>query len=367
MKRIVIIHSDNIFSIPPVYSALLVLNDLGYEVSLITKGINEFWENELNSRGIKYRVITTAISNNRYLNKIYERLKYKKLVKQNLLELGEFDYYWLEGKKTFDYLGKSFFQNKKFIIHVLELYEKLPFFRKKLSWFFNNSEVAFVPELIRANLFRMWFNLAKLPVILPNCPYKNFEIDSSKSNIKENFPELYNLIEQNKKIILYQGGIGKERDITNIIKYIDTLDEEFVFVIIGPPSGVKECLNLSKRVHYLGLLPAPLHLVVTSQAFIGILGYKGILMNNLFCAPNKIYEYSKFGIPMIGNDIPGLYFPLKLYNAGVTCDTNSMQSIELAFNEIFKNYITFSNGAIELYNASENVEIVKKALLDLNS
>lgn len=365
MKKIVFIHTDNIYSIPPFFTALLILNDLGYEVYLITKGINNFWESELSKRGIKYKIISTNVSSIKLLNKIYERIFLRKLVKQYVKELGYFDFYWIEGKKIFDYLGKKYFYHKKFIIQVNELYEKLPRFQKKLKWFFENAELAFVPEFIRANLFRTWFNLESLPIILPNCPYKGFEIQNDLATIKSRFPVLFELIKQEKKIILYQGGIGEERDISNIVRFVDSLGDKYVFVIIGPEKGVDKIKLLSSKVHYLGFIPAPEHLIVTSYAFLGILGYKPILLNNIFCAPNKIFEYARFGIPMIGNDIPGLYYPLRIYNAGLTCDTNSIESIKNTFNEIVDNYNEFSEGAVNLYNYADNYSILKNSFAKL--
>ena len=64
-------------------------------------------------------------------------------------------------------------------------------------------------------------------------------------------------------------------------------------------------------------VPAPLHLEVTSYARFGILFYRPTILNKAFCAPNKIFEYGGFGIPMIGNDIPGLKNTIGNSNAGI--------------------------------------------------
>ena len=55
---------------------------------------------------------------------------------------------------------------------------------------------------------------------------------------------------------------------------------------------------------------------ITSYARIGINFYRPNCLNKAFCAPNKIYEFSGFGIPIIGNDIPGLKNTIGLNNAG---------------------------------------------------
>ena len=39
---------------------------------------------------------------------------------------------------------------------------------------------------------------------------------------------------------------------------------------------------------------------------VGIILYKDVGLNYKFCAPNKLYEYWSFGIPVIGDNLPGL-------------------------------------------------------------
>lgn len=75
----------------------------------------------------------------------------------------------------------------------------------------------------------------------------------------------------------------------------------------------------------LPYITAPYHLEVTSHAFIGILIYAPVYgtftspLNSIYCAPNKLYEFSHFGIPMIGNNIPGLNTLLKVTKWAVAC------------------------------------------------
>ncbi|KAA6307134.1 hypothetical protein EZS27_041199, partial [termite gut metagenome] len=38
---------------------------------------------------------------------------------------------------------------------------------------------------------------------------------------------------------------------------------------------------------------------------IGIVSYAFDDLNHVFCAPNKTWEYTGFGIPMLGNNAPG--------------------------------------------------------------
>ena len=64
------------------------------------------------------------------------------------------------------------------------------------------------------------------------------------------------------------------------------------------------------------------------MASIGVLSYFprsgsiGRTLNPLYCAPNKIFEYSKYGIPMISNDVPALRYSYMEFH----CATVSISS-----------------------------------------
>lgn len=53
------------------------------------------------------------------------------------------------------------------------------------------------------------------------------------------------------------------------------------------------------------------------MASIGVMSYSphqkthAGVVNALYCAPNKIFEYGKYGKPMIANDVPALKYILK--------------------------------------------------------
>lgn len=74
------------------------------------------------------------------------------------------------------------------------------------------------------------------------------------------------------------------------------------------------------KVIHIDSIPAPLHLEITSHATIGVVFYSDETLNKAFCAPNKIYEYSGFGIPAIANCIPGLINTIGKSGAAVCTD-----------------------------------------------
>lgn len=105
------------------------------------------------------------------------------------------------------------------------------------------------------------------------------------------------------------------------------------------------------------------------MAHIGILAYNslgkniGQMINVLYCAPNKIYEYSKFGIPMIANDLPALKFAFTENKAGIALpDPLTAQSIISTIKTIDSDYSKYKEESKRLYNNIDMVQIVENII-----
>lgn len=113
---------------------------------------------------------------------------------------------------------------------------------------------------------------------------------------------------------------------------------------------------------YLGFFTPPDHLAVASHSDIGLLIYvdrnKNNGMNALFCAPNKIFEYTGFGMPVIANDIPGLHHVIKTAECGTCVDLNDKKSIIAGIETCIKNYEKYSNNAKKYFDSVEIPKIV---------
>ena len=114
-------------------------------------------------------------------------------------------------------------------------------------------------------------------------------------------------------------------------------------------------------VEYVSYIPAPYHLEITSYAHIGIVFYRNDALNKVFCAPNKIYEYSGFGIPMLANDIPGLKNTVG--NAGAAeCMELKANNIINAIQNIEADYDTYSENAKKFFAGTDNLKTMEKLM-----
>lgn len=88
--------------------------------------------------------------------------------------------------------------------------------------------------------------------------------------------------------------------------------------------------------------------------------YLPISLNNIYCAPNKIWEYSRFGLAMVGNDIPGLLF-LNQLNIGCTLNLNNMLDVDIKMNYLVNYYQTMKHESLKFYHSLD----MKKRLCDI--
>jgi glycosyltransferase involved in cell wall biosynthesis len=72
-------------------------------------------------------------------------------------------------------------------------------------------------------------------------------------------------------------------------------------------------------------------------------------LNNLYCAPNKIFEYGSFGIPILANDVPGLQETVRRYSAGL-CVNAQESDLSEALDRIEGHYDFFSSRSRQMYD-----------------
>ncbi len=96
----------------------------------------------------------------------------------------------------------------------------------------------------------------------------------------------------------------------------------------------------------MGFVNPPHHLNFLKYARIALLpyspesisGYKFNILNALYCAPNKIFEYSGCKVPMIGTNVLGLKVPFEKYGIGVCCSDLKVETIMDAIKKVDINH-----------------------------
>lgn len=359
--KILVIHKSTIEQIPPVLSAINILCDLSYNVVSISTGVTASNAQLLKEKGVDVHVVKDYKGANR-LKKIVSYYNFRKQVLTLIEEYAKKDdlLLWIEGAYTILSLG-TIIKKYKYILQISELHETYKYQLNAIKHVIHDAELVFMPEYNRTVLYKFWFNLKKRPIVLPNKPY----FYPNEGDIEKLMAKYENILSifKSKKVILYQGQIEPTRDLSNYIKAVKNIGEDFCIVLLGNDHNmVSRYKEIDENLVHINFIPAPDYLIFTSMAYIGILTYNPSSLNNMYCAPNKIYEYSRYSLPMLGNDIPGLKYAIEPYNAGVIVDEDSVESIEKGILKIDKNYNHYKENSARIYVEQDNKEIIRRAL-----
>lgn len=216
--------------------------------------------------------------------------------------------------------------------------------------FCRQADHVIVPEENRAWLTYFMARLPRRPWVLPNIPVL------AKSTQPLDIPyHIRVLIDAGKIIVFYSGLIDFEKRCLNeLISAIAQLDERF-HLILMPGKSIEAAtmtaietrihnLGAAGKVHLIESVPAPHHLNFFRIATVGIGLYRPTSLNQVYAAPNRIYEFSAFGIPVILPHFPQFISLQDKYPFGVvTADPEDVGDIRRKI-EIFGDLLNLEHG-----------------------
>ena len=389
MRRIVIIPKDDLILYPPTLSLIQVLVKLGRDVICVGEYSDIDRKRVLEESGVSFIPVfrkTKDVSKIRVINwiVIFLRMKqYQRKIKQVLQSplISKDDLIWYIYTNSIGYIQK-YIEKYKYIIQFYEFEDYSLGGKEKwlhpnydVHRFFAGAQSLVHCEYNRAMITSGLYGITKKPTILPNKPYEINEpqIEDLPYDIKELVDNIRTRI-VGKKVIIYQGIFdSSERRLNEFCEAMQFLTTDYVFVAMG---GGGEYYNEiktkyeSERVIFLPFVRPPYHLLITKMASYGVLTYHPAnhsyigVINPLYCAPNKIFEFGKYGIPMIANDVPGLKLIFESYKCGKTVPMPlTPNSIAETILSIDKVYDVMSKGSRSYYD-SVNVETIVKSIIE---
>lgn len=354
-KRFIIFTKEEIHKLPPVMTIAYSAKDLGYEVQIVTQNVIDDVKYLLEKDLISILSIENKRGKNP-LEKLRHWYRFSKFAGQIYKKLNEDDVIWVTGVDTAIAMRLSVLKQKKFYFQINELYDQFPYYLKKIKQITSLSEKNIVPEINRASILQVWSDLKQRPEVLPNKPFFNDKlINEGEARYKEHIDYIESEKKKGKLICLYQGHISRyNRDISPLLEAIEKKGNISV-VLMGPDhySTVDYYKEKCSSIYYIPSIPAPFHLTITKYADFGVLMYAPSSLNNIYCAPNKIWEYTKYGVVPIGNDIIGLHF-LTSERLGVQCDFQSISDISAKLDNLSANIDEFKKNSLSFY---ENLDI----------
>lgn len=363
-RKVYYVVKSNLHYYPPCVSQIRILKDLGVDVTVLYGSSNGEILNILSNEGIE--CVELKDPRNRFkgkLDKINNWLQFRWALKDYLKKIDLKDtVFWFGTAETL-LLMRGALKNINYVASFLELLDHSPKRIKMLAPMAKNALAVTTCEETRSYLMQYWFKLDKLPYTIPNKPYSVQYKKGEKPTIEAG----KRILDKTKghKFVIYQGIFQNPEYMKAIAQVMRDHYPDMYLVMMGMDTYniVDKVKSIHEKTIVSDYIPAPLHLQVTANAYIGILFYKPDSLNKAFCAPNKIFEYSNFGLPIIGNDIPGLKNTIGAAKAGC-CINFSYDSVLEAFKYIESHYEEMSKAAVDFYEGVDNVSNMKQIAVE---
>lgn len=189
---------------------------------------------------------------------------------------------------------------------------------------------------------------------------------ASNDLFRQKFP-----IRSDQKIFLYQGMLGPDRGIEELISAFQSrTNDHAVLVIMGQGKLQDWVLNSTRQSPLLFHHPyVPYHLIneYSSSADVGLNMAKNSCLNHTYCLPNKIFEYIQALLPIMTNNLEDCSHLIQSYQIGHVIDDYSDQGINQAIDEMLQ--MDFHSMKIHLEKAKmdlnwEKEEVILKHLYE---
>lgn len=370
--NILVICIESIADYPPTISLCRDLLDLGHEVTLMSCGCDDLPMQV--SRHRAFRIENLKRRPKRLKRVIHDIEIDKRVSKYCAKNASKFDLIWTTTDYSARACGKTLFGHKH-VMQLMELAEYVPAFSrhevpiesKTVIELARRAYRVVVPEENRAFIQQAWWRLPALPSVLPN--KSTIKIDglnrAKYKKIEQQFEG------ENRKVLLYQGVFSTDRSFSGLIEAMDYLDDGYALYLMGvrePDWKRMDQLRAGREsVVLIPFVPAPHHLLFTDYAKIGLLPYKPSYnraspLNALYCAPNKIWEYSKFGLPMLGSNVPGLNAAFQKSGMGLVVNIEEPRSVAEGVMTIEANWDEMSQNSLTFYKSVNTKEITRQII-----
>lgn len=216
----------------------------------------------------------------------------------------------------------------------------------------------------RKRIMMEYYKLEKAPITIRNISKLSIT-DVIYTNEEKSF------FADSRCKIVYAGVLKQGRKLELLCKAIKELENDFILMIVGygeHEEHLKDSCkdeNIGNVIFTGGKKNSQLGAYIC-KADIGYLYYPCTDLNNKYCAPNKIYEYSSLELPIISNNNPTMEKELLEYGIGEIFndeadDDRTIKNIIGAIIKIATNIDEYKQRA-KMYSDCYSWELEKKQL-----
>ncbi len=190
----------------------------------------------------------------------------------------------------------------------------------------------------------------KTPTVILNAldPPKFFNINKKYDHFRKNLP-----IDNNQKIVLYQGGYSPHRNLDLFVRCARYLSDNITLILMGfgdykreLEKIAREYNTINKKVFFAPAVNQSVLLEFSASADVGIIPYPHIDLNSYYCTPNKLFEFIQAGTPIIANDSPELNRFIRDNEIGITRKIETERDIAELIETFFNQNIDYKSNIL---------------------
>ena len=209
---------------------------------------------------------------------------------------------------------------------------KMTLFIEKLLWRFVDALIVVSPSIDK------WYqdNVGeKYSEVILNAPVLEMDIAKSDQLYLRNYFHIPN----ESKIFLYIGILGKGRGIDLIVESFKNSDLKSSLVFLGYGELSNELKKLSKEypnIYVHDAVPHDKVVGVAQSADVGLCLIQNVSLSDYYCLPNKLFEYTFAGIPILASNFPDISQVVDKYRLGkvTALDTKSVSKVIKEFEDM---------------------------------
>lgn len=205
----------------------------------------------------------------------------------------------------------------------------------------------------RAHMMQEHYGLPYAPVVMRNIPPRRESLISEET-IFRSYPELARRSPE-ERLVIYQGNVDFSRGIDRFVLALAHLPLAFRMVVVGDGPDLQRLRAIGRsfehegRLSFLGRVENQILPSTTVMADVGIITYPFLGQNNIYCAPNKVFEYAQAGLPVVSTNQPPLRRLVENYNIGELVGPDDDYSrLAEAIRRVADNRQRYSGGLMRL-------------------
>ncbi|RAZ51791.1 glycosyltransferase [Campylobacter hyointestinalis] len=237
-------------------------------------------------------------------------------------------------------LIKLFFNKKAKVVYDAHEFEinQLPFQSKlsiKINYFLEKAlikytDICFTVSESISNEYNKLYGIK--PTVLFNAP--SFKEPIKTDKFRDTLP-----IKKDSIIMLYQGGFMKGRGLEMWLEaFKRRKDDKVVMVFMGYgelEEDIKKAVKSTSNIFYHPAVSPDVLLDYTAAANVAAVPYiYNSCLNYYYCMPNKLFEYTMVGLPVIVSNLKDMGYVVKKYKLGVVVNNDTIDAINLAIDEL---------------------------------